>query len=83
MHLFYVGPNPRGHPRPSGSPHTPYPIPHPTNIPRKPEVPHYGPDICEGHFDTIAILRGEMFVFKVFITMRLCTINKTCCNVNI
>ncbi|XP_072543596.1 matrix metalloproteinase-14a [Salminus brasiliensis] len=37
------------------------PAPRPT---RRPDRPSFGPDICEGHFDTIAILRGEMFVFK-------------------
>lgn len=64
--LYPVGPNPSGNPQPSVSPHTPYNVPHPTDTPRKPGVPRFGPDICEGHFDTIAILRGEMFIFKVF-----------------
>ncbi|XP_066537232.1 matrix metalloproteinase-14a [Hoplias malabaricus] len=44
----------------SGDPPKP-PAPRPT---RRPDRPSFGPDICEGHFDTIAILRGEMFVFK-------------------
>lgn len=41
----------------------PPPPPRPTKA-TNPSKPDNGPDICEGHFDTIAILRGEKFVFK-------------------
>ncbi|XP_034020491.1 matrix metalloproteinase-14a [Thalassophryne amazonica] len=44
----------------SGSPPPP---PQPTKQ-TNPSRPDHGPDICEGHFDTIAVLRGEKFVFK-------------------
>ncbi|XP_028988274.1 matrix metalloproteinase-14b [Betta splendens] len=46
---------------PPASPRVPYQPPQPTYSPEK---PRFGPNICEGHFDTIGILRGEMFVFK-------------------
>ncbi|KAK2913621.1 hypothetical protein Q8A67_002020 [Cirrhinus molitorella] len=47
----------------AGSDKVPQP-PAPRPPTRRPDPPSFGPDICEGHFDTITFLRGEMFVFK-------------------
>lgn len=64
-----IGSGSGGHPRPPVSPRTPHRTPRPTHPPRRPGGPRYGPDVCEGHFDTMAILRGEMFVFKVSLSL--------------
>ncbi len=56
--------------RPSLQPTRPWVPPvHPTRRSHRPQPTarsdQDAPDICEGNFDTVTVLRGEMFVFKV------------------
>ncbi|MBN3290568.1 MMP14 protein, partial [Polypterus senegalus] len=67
IQLLYGSPDLQ--PIPTVPPKKPTKRPSVPKTPSKPDVPvnpgsPYSPNICDGNFDTIAVLRGEMFVFK-------------------